>query len=79
MELLDWDASAEEVLLNFSMLEDMTVDELKMMKEGCEEITEDAPFVRAIEILLKHVENGTYYVPDEEDDDNPGGALVAAL
>lgn len=74
MKLLDWNTSPEDVLEEFPMLENMTVPELVIMKDGCEEIPEDAPFVRAIDILLKHVAEGRYYVPDDEDDDFPGGS-----
>lgn len=70
MNLLDWSTAPQDILSDFPMLEDATASELAVMKEGCSE--EDAPFVRAIDILLKHIELGTYYVPTTDDDDFPG-------
>lgn len=72
MELLDLNTSSADVLSAFPMLEEMTVSALLAMRDDCLEIEEDAPFVRAIDILLKRVDEGTYYVPDDDDDDFPG-------
>lgn len=52
--MLSWDTPYKKVLEEFPMLEGMNIPELILMKHGCEDIEEDAPFVRAIDILLKH-------------------------
>lgn len=67
MNLLDWDTPAEKVLEEFPMLEDMGRSSLVSMKNDCEDTPGDEPFVRAIDILLKHIEDGSYFGPEEDE------------
>ncbi|HET8708967.1 MAG TPA: hypothetical protein VFL85_01660 [Candidatus Saccharimonadales bacterium] len=63
MELLDWSASKDDVLESFPMLEGLTESELRTMRIDCFGIPEDEPFVRAIDILLKRMDEGGDLIP----------------
>lgn len=52
------------------MLEDMGKSSLISMKDDCEDIVGDEPFVRAIDILLKHIEDETYIASEEDEDES---------
>lgn len=56
MRLLKWNTPTPEVLEEFPMLEGMTESELRLMAEDCMYIPEDAPFVRAIQVILKNMD-----------------------
>lgn len=73
--LLDWDTSADKVLEEFPMLQGATEAEISLMKsmaEDVEALDEDVAMVRAIEILAKRHEEGSYNYHD----DTEGGAMV---
>lgn len=69
MKMLDMSSTAEQVLEEFPMLDGASVPELILMRSDCEEIPEDEPFVRAIDILMARIEDGSYHTDDDEGDE----------
>lgn len=63
--MLKQNASREEILETFPMLEGMTETELTMLKEDCEDspAEEDKPLAHAVGLLLERMDKDDIRVP----------------